>query len=47
MSLEAEQIDPTAVDADMAERIRASFLIAGPLLARFRGCRDADCPAAT
>ncbi len=36
VSLQAAQIDPAAVDTDMAERIRASFLIAGPLLARFR-----------
>jgi UDP-N-acetylglucosamine 1-carboxyvinyltransferase len=36
VSLQASEIDPAAVDTDMAERIRASFLIAGPLLARFR-----------
>ena len=36
VSLKAADIDPLAVDVDMAERIRASFLIAGPLLARFR-----------
>src|SRR5919205_769786 len=29
-------VDPSAVDAERATRIRASFLCAGPLLARFR-----------
>jgi UDP-N-acetylglucosamine 1-carboxyvinyltransferase len=36
VSLRANDVDPLAVDTTMAERIRASFLIAGPLLARFR-----------
>src|ERR1700712_5713204 len=36
VSLQAAQIDPAAVDTDMAERIRASFLIACPLPAPFR-----------
>src|SRR3954465_11793832 len=36
VSLRARAIDPGAVDADRATRIRASFLCAGPLLARFR-----------
>lgn len=35
LSLCARAIPSTTVDAVMAERIRASFLIAGPLLARF------------
>src|SRR4051795_11147412 len=35
VSLRAANIDPLAVDADRATRIRASFLCAGPLLARF------------
>jgi UDP-N-acetylglucosamine 1-carboxyvinyltransferase len=35
VSLRAQEIDPLAVDPQMAERIRASFLVAGPLLARF------------
>jgi UDP-N-acetylglucosamine 1-carboxyvinyltransferase len=33
--LSAAGVSTTEVDADLAERIRASFLIAGPLLARF------------
>jgi UDP-N-acetylglucosamine 1-carboxyvinyltransferase len=33
--LVAADVTGTAVDADLAERIRASFLLAGPLLARF------------
>src|SRR3954447_26141318 len=36
VSLRASDIDPLAVDAGLADKIRASFLIAGPLLARFR-----------
>jgi UDP-N-acetylglucosamine 1-carboxyvinyltransferase len=36
VALRAQDVDPLAVDTAMAERIRASFLIAGPLLARFR-----------
>ncbi len=35
VSLRARDIDPGAVDAQRATRIRASFLCAGPLLARF------------
>jgi UDP-N-acetylglucosamine 1-carboxyvinyltransferase len=36
VALKAKDVDPQAVDVDMADKIRASFLIAGPLLARFR-----------
>jgi UDP-N-acetylglucosamine 1-carboxyvinyltransferase len=36
VSLRAADVDPTAMDAERATRIRASFLCAGPLLARFR-----------
>jgi UDP-N-acetylglucosamine 1-carboxyvinyltransferase len=36
VALKAQDVDPTALDPTLAERIRASFLIAGPLLARFR-----------
>jgi UDP-N-acetylglucosamine 1-carboxyvinyltransferase len=36
VAMRAAEIDPTGVDGELAERIRASFLIAGPLLARFR-----------
>src|SRR5215210_7532768 len=35
VSLQAENVNGTEVDAALAERIRASFLVAGPLLARF------------
>ena len=35
VSLQADGIEDTDVDPDLAERIRASFLVAGPLLARF------------
>jgi UDP-N-acetylglucosamine 1-carboxyvinyltransferase len=35
VSLRAADVDPAAVDAVRATRIRASFLCAGPLLARF------------
>src|SRR3954467_13129766 len=35
VALRAEGIRGTTVDATLAERIRASFLLAGPLLARF------------
>jgi len=35
VALQADQVDGTDVDPDLAERIRASFLVAGPLLARF------------
>jgi UDP-N-acetylglucosamine 1-carboxyvinyltransferase len=33
--LQASSVSGTSVDPDLAERIRASFLLAGPLLARF------------
>jgi UDP-N-acetylglucosamine 1-carboxyvinyltransferase len=33
--LQADEVSSTAVDPDLAERIRASFLAAGPLLSRF------------
>jgi UDP-N-acetylglucosamine 1-carboxyvinyltransferase len=36
VALKASDVDPLAVDVNLAEKIRASFLIAGPLLARFR-----------
>src|SRR4051794_12054032 len=36
VTLKASDVDPLAVDVTLAEKIRASFLIAGPLLARFR-----------
>src|SRR2546423_4707502 len=36
VSLCARDVDPTAMDPEAANRIRASFLLAGPLLARFR-----------
>jgi UDP-N-acetylglucosamine 1-carboxyvinyltransferase len=35
VSLLADDVTSTAVDPELAERIRASFLVAGPLLARF------------
>jgi UDP-N-acetylglucosamine 1-carboxyvinyltransferase len=35
VALRAERLSGTRVDAGVAERIRASFLVAGPLLARF------------
>ena len=35
VALCAADVDPTAVDAEVSSRIRASFLLAGPLLARF------------
>src|SRR3954454_23303826 len=35
VSLQADEVGKTEVDAGLAERIRASFLAAGPLLARF------------
>jgi UDP-N-acetylglucosamine 1-carboxyvinyltransferase len=34
VSLRADEVDYTAVDPEWSERIRASFLLAGPLLAR-------------
>jgi UDP-N-acetylglucosamine 1-carboxyvinyltransferase len=37
--LQADQISGTEVDEELANRIRASFLIAGPLLARFAEVR--------
>src|ERR1700722_2840298 len=33
--IDASDVDSTTVDVALAERIRASFLLAGPLLARF------------
>jgi len=35
ISVDASSVDSTEVDRELAERIRASFLLAGPLLARF------------
>jgi UDP-N-acetylglucosamine 1-carboxyvinyltransferase len=35
VALQADKVTKTHVDPDLAERIRASFLVAGPLLARF------------
>src|SRR4051795_5274424 len=35
VSLQAADVDHTEVDAEWSDRIRASFLLAGPLLARF------------
>jgi UDP-N-acetylglucosamine 1-carboxyvinyltransferase len=35
VALKADAVSKTAVDSELAERIRASFLVAGPLLARF------------
>ncbi len=35
ISLRADHVTKTEVDPDLAERIRASFLVSGPLLARF------------
>jgi UDP-N-acetylglucosamine 1-carboxyvinyltransferase len=35
VSLQADDVGKTDVDAGLAERIRASFLVAGPLLTRF------------
>src|ERR1700753_3957109 len=35
VSIDASDVSSTTVDAYLAERIRASFLLAGPLLARF------------
>jgi UDP-N-acetylglucosamine 1-carboxyvinyltransferase len=37
VSIDASSVDCCEVDQELAERIRASFLLAGPLLARF-GC---------
>jgi UDP-N-acetylglucosamine 1-carboxyvinyltransferase len=36
VALRADQVSPLGVDSELATRIRASFLCAGPLLARFR-----------
>ncbi|MEA2404813.1 MAG: UDP-N-acetylglucosamine 1-carboxyvinyltransferase [Thermoleophilaceae bacterium] len=41
VAMKAADVDPKAVDLDLSSRIRASFLLAGPLLARFR---DAEMP---
>jgi UDP-N-acetylglucosamine 1-carboxyvinyltransferase len=35
ISVDTSSVERTAVDRELAERIRASFLLAGPLLARF------------
>src|SRR5919204_4551733 len=35
LHLQADEISSTEVDEELADRIRASFLVAGPLLARF------------
>ena len=35
ISIDSSSVDSWEVDRDLAERIRASFLLAGPLLARF------------
>src|SRR5919204_658310 len=35
VALQADEVTKTDVNPDLAERIRASFLVAGPLLARF------------
>jgi UDP-N-acetylglucosamine 1-carboxyvinyltransferase len=37
--IDSSTVDTTSVDRPMAERIRASFLLAGPLLARFGSAR--------
>src|SRR3954447_1475609 len=39
VALKADEVDATQVDEEWSERIRASFLLAGPLLAR---CGRAD-----
>jgi UDP-N-acetylglucosamine 1-carboxyvinyltransferase len=39
VSIDTSTVDTTEVDRDLAEQIRASFLLAGPLLARFRTAR--------
>jgi UDP-N-acetylglucosamine 1-carboxyvinyltransferase len=39
LRLQADQISGTEVDEELADRIRASFLVAGPLLARFGDVR--------
>jgi len=41
LSLRADEVDHTEVDVEWSERIRASFLLAGPLLAR---CGIAEMP---
>jgi UDP-N-acetylglucosamine 1-carboxyvinyltransferase len=41
VALQADEVEHTEVDADWSQRIRASFLLAGPLLARFG---EADMP---
>jgi UDP-N-acetylglucosamine 1-carboxyvinyltransferase len=43
IAVQCDEIPHTAVDPDWAERIRASFLLAGPLLARF-GAADMPPP---
>ena len=48
VALHGRRASPTTdVDPALAERIRASFLVAGPLLARFGSRRDAAARAAT
>ena len=37
VSLKADNVTPDAIDERLADRIRASFLVAGPMLARFGG----------
>src|SRR5439155_11447126 len=39
VALRAVDVDPTRVDEELCSRIRASFLLAGPLLARFGQAR--------
>src|SRR5205823_11042195 len=39
ISIDSSSVDSCAVDQELAERIRASFLLAGPLLARFGRAR--------
>jgi UDP-N-acetylglucosamine 1-carboxyvinyltransferase len=39
VSVDCSSIDGTEVDSELSERIRASFLLAGPLLARFGTAR--------
>src|SRR4051794_18497128 len=41
VALRADEVDHTDVDEECSQRIRASFLLAGPLLAR---CGQADMP---
>ena len=43
VSLQADAVDGTEVSAPLAERIRASFLVAGPLLGRFGSALMPNC----